>query len=143
LKDTKTPVKIGVIAMVANVFFDIILMGSMGHRGLALATAISGSVNFIFLMFLLKKRLKRIDGHKIFSSTVKMCISAAVMGIFCYFMSDNELFLTNTYLTKRVGLLAFTIASGVVIYALSSLILKCEEFYFVKDMLQNKLKRVK
>jgi len=141
LKDTKTPVKVGVLAMVANVFFDLVLMGPMGHSGLALATAISGSVNFTFLLFLLHKKLGRIDGAKIVRSTVKICISAAIMGVFCYFMADNPIFTTNTGLLKRVGLVFLSIISGAVIYLIAALSLRCEELDFVKNMVLEKLKR--
>jgi putative peptidoglycan lipid II flippase len=138
LKDTKTPVKVGIIAMVANVFFDLTLMGPMGHKGLALATAISGAVNFTFLMFLLKKRLTRIDGKRIAKSTIKICISAAVMGAFCVYMADNALFMTNTELIKRVGIVLFSIVSGAGIYFVLAYLLRCEEIHFVKDILLRK-----
>jgi putative peptidoglycan lipid II flippase len=141
LKDTKTPVKVGIIAMVANVFFDIMLMGPLGHKGLALATSISGSINFIFLMFLLRERLGRIDGTKILSSTVKIAFSAAVMGVFCYYMVKDPIFLTNTQLLKRIGIVAFTIITGQIIYFSIAYLLRCEELYFIKNMLIEKFKK--
>jgi putative peptidoglycan lipid II flippase len=141
LKDTKTPVKVGVLAMVANVFFDIMLMGPLGHKGLALATSISGSVNFIFLMFLLRKRLKRIDGAKIARSTVKMCLCSAVMGVFCYYVAKDPIFLTNIDIMKRVGIVFMTMLSGAGIYFLLTYLLKCEEIHFVKKMIAEKFKQ--
>jgi len=44
-QDMKTPVKIAVVAMAANVGFSLILMFPLGHTGLALATTISATVN--------------------------------------------------------------------------------------------------
>ncbi|MDH5358311.1 MAG: murein biosynthesis integral membrane protein MurJ [Gammaproteobacteria bacterium] len=44
-QDTKTPVKIGVIAMVTNMVLNIILMMQLAHVGLALATALSAVLN--------------------------------------------------------------------------------------------------
>ncbi len=44
-QDTKTPVKIGIIAMVSNMVFNVILVFPLAHAGLALATSLSAFVN--------------------------------------------------------------------------------------------------
>jgi putative peptidoglycan lipid II flippase len=49
-QDTKTPVKIGVIAMIANMGFNLILVWSLDHVGLALATSLSAWVNAMLLL---------------------------------------------------------------------------------------------
>jgi putative peptidoglycan lipid II flippase len=49
-QDTKTPVKIGVIAMVSNMVFNLILVWSLDHVGLALATSLSAWVNALLLL---------------------------------------------------------------------------------------------
>ena len=49
-QDTKTPVKIGVIAMIANMGFNLILVWSLDHVGLALATSLSAWVNALLLL---------------------------------------------------------------------------------------------
>src|SRR5690554_6712119 len=48
-QDTKRPVKYGIIAMAANMLFNIILAIPFGYVGLALATALSGTVNALLL----------------------------------------------------------------------------------------------
>ncbi|WP_444994393.1 murein biosynthesis integral membrane protein MurJ [Aliikangiella sp. IMCC44359] len=54
-QDTKTPVKIGIIAMITNMIFNLILFYPLAHVGLALATAISAIVNASLLFIKLKK----------------------------------------------------------------------------------------
>jgi len=44
-QDTKTPVKIGLIAMVVNMVFNLALIFPLQHAGLALATSLSAFVN--------------------------------------------------------------------------------------------------
>lgn len=44
-QDTKTPVKIGVKAMLANMVFNVILVFPLAHAGLALATSLSAFLN--------------------------------------------------------------------------------------------------
>lgn len=48
-QDTKTPVKIGIIAMVANMVFNLILIWPLAHAGLALATSMSAFLNAALL----------------------------------------------------------------------------------------------
>lgn len=44
-QDTRTPVRIGVIAMAANMVFNLILIFPLQHAGLALATSLSAYLN--------------------------------------------------------------------------------------------------
>ncbi len=54
-QDTKTPVKIGIIAMVVNMVLNIILMLQFAHVGLALATSLSAMLNALLLYIGLRK----------------------------------------------------------------------------------------
>lgn len=55
-KDTRTPVKIAMLCVGLNLALNLILVKSMQHVGLALATAISAWTNVLLLIFVLKKR---------------------------------------------------------------------------------------
>ncbi len=55
-QDTKTPVKIGIIAMISNMGLNIILMIYLEHVGLALATSLSAILNAGLLYQGLRKR---------------------------------------------------------------------------------------
>ena len=44
-QDTRTPVRIGIIAMVVNMVFNLVLVFPLAHAGLALATTLSACVN--------------------------------------------------------------------------------------------------
>lgn len=54
-EDTKTPVKIGIIAMVANMAMNLALIVPLAHAGLALATSLSAWLNGYLLWRGLKK----------------------------------------------------------------------------------------
>lgn len=47
--DTRTPVRIGVIAMLANIVFSLVLVFPLKHAGLALATSLSAFLNAALL----------------------------------------------------------------------------------------------
>jgi putative peptidoglycan lipid II flippase len=55
-QDTRTPVKIAIIAMVANMIMNVILVFPLAHVGLALATALSALINASLLYRLLRKQ---------------------------------------------------------------------------------------
>jgi putative peptidoglycan lipid II flippase len=55
-QDTKTPVKVGIIAMVANMVLNLVLIWPLAHAGLALATALSAFLNAGLLGYLLHKQ---------------------------------------------------------------------------------------
>ncbi|MDX1397350.1 MAG: murein biosynthesis integral membrane protein MurJ [Oceanospirillum sp.] len=54
-QDTKTPVKIGIIAMVANMVFNLMLVFWLDHAGLALATSLSAFLNAGLLWLTLRR----------------------------------------------------------------------------------------
>lgn len=54
-QDTKTPVKIGIQAMILNMLLNLILIFPLAHVGLALATSISAYFNALLLFWGLKK----------------------------------------------------------------------------------------
>lgn len=55
-QDTKTPVKIGIVAMLANMVFNLLLIWPLAHAGLALATSLSACLNAGLLGWGLKRR---------------------------------------------------------------------------------------
>ena len=59
-QDTKTPVKIGIIAVISNIIFNIILVFlfnriDLAHVGLALATSLSAYLQALMLFLKLKE----------------------------------------------------------------------------------------
>jgi putative peptidoglycan lipid II flippase len=55
-QDTRTPVKIGVIAMAVNMVLNVIFIFPLAHAGLALATSLSSCLNAGLLLYLLCRR---------------------------------------------------------------------------------------
>ena len=54
-QDTKTPVKIAVVAMLANIVLNLLLVFPLAHAGLALATSLSACINAALLYRFLRK----------------------------------------------------------------------------------------
>ncbi len=80
LQDTRTPVRIAVISIIANIVLGIILMGPLAHGGLALATSLASMLNLGLLIRALKIKLGPLGLKNIAESACKSVLCAAIMG---------------------------------------------------------------
>ena len=86
-QDTKTPVKIGIKAMAANMLLNIALAPFYGFFGLALATAIAATLNATLLYFGLRKRhIFKFSAHFI-KFLMRLSIAALIMALGIYYYS--------------------------------------------------------
>lgn len=76
-QDTKTPVKIGIQAMIANMVFNLLLIVPLAHAGLALATSLSAFFNASFLYI----NLKRLGVYQLSQKTKYLVIKIALAGV--------------------------------------------------------------
>ncbi|MFW2331543.1 MAG: murein biosynthesis integral membrane protein MurJ [Nitrospinota bacterium] len=127
------------IATVLHLFLCIILLDSLAHAGLALATSITMTVSILFQLYLLRNRLKWINGRMILNSTIKALVGASVMGLTVYYLS-NQFFNFEEGLITRFFLLIGIIIAGIFLYATVTLILKTDEAIEAKDFLIKRLK---
>jgi putative peptidoglycan lipid II flippase len=87
MKDTKTPVIVGtVVTFLIFIPLNPPLLAWLDYRGLALATSISATINMFTLFFLLRRRLKGIEGGKLLASVLKIGFASAVMGTVCHYL---------------------------------------------------------
>jgi len=141
MQDTKTPVKIALIALAANVIFSFILMQPLKHSGLALANALASTVNFTLLFFFFRRKLKRVDGRRIFCSFSKTVLASAIMGIIGGMLLHGKLWQIHGHTLNKTLYLSGTVALCVVVYLFLSYLLKSEEVYYVIKMLKQKFNR--
>lgn len=83
-QDTKTPMRNGALAVGLNIALNLILMKSMDHNGLALATSISAIFTTILLFIGLRKRLGPIGLTSYIGSFFKTLFAAVIMGALVY-----------------------------------------------------------
>ena len=84
MKDTLTPGKVASAALLINVILNLILMWPLKMAGLALATAISVSTNFILLLFIFRKRMGKLAG--LAPTLGKVILASAIMGVALWFI---------------------------------------------------------
>ncbi len=138
LKDTKTPLIGALITFAVNIVACLLLVGPLGHGGLALATTLSSLVNLIFLGYMLRLRVGGFELASIFSSGIRSSIAALLMAIVLYLSIYWLQFGALTLALKVISLIGI-IAIGAVVYMVASYILKVPEQAILKEILLGKL----
>lgn len=116
-QDTRTPVKVGIIAMVANMALNLVLIWPLAHAGLALATALSAFLNAGLLGYLLHKQgvLVFQPGWKRYA--VQLVGGSALMSGTLYFVApDWQAWLTFS-LWQRIAWVSGLVMLGGSLYA--------------------------
>ncbi len=139
LKDTKTPMINGLIAISLNILFNITFVRFMGIYGLAFGTALSSIISSAMLMVRIKHRLKDIRGHLILDGFIKALLASVVMGIVVYILESivENLFFGSTLM--RLMNVVICGSAGLSVYALMLYILRVEEIRDILGYARNKL----
>ena len=134
-QDTKTPVKIGIMAMVANMAFNLMLAPFLGYVGLALATTLSATLN----AWLLYRGLKAAGVYQLPTNTLiyiaKLVVSAGVMAIVVFQLSsDFDVWLAMEFI-EQVQQLTLCIVVGMSSYLLMIALLgvRLSDLKVIKD----------
>lgn len=141
LKDTKTPMINGVIAMLMNIVLNIILVKYLQLAGLALATSISAIVCIFLLFGSLKKKIGYFGQDKIIKTTIKSILSAIVMGFVTYFAYNILSSLLGIGFVREAISLVVSIGIGAITYAILVVVLKVDEVNVVTTMMKKKLNK--
>jgi len=123
-QDTRTPVRIGIIAMMTNMVLNLVLVFGLGmqHVGLALATSLAAFVNagLLFLGLWRARLVTRQPGWFLFA--IRLLVANTAMVVFLdWYAGDWELWLDMDTWT-RVTKLMLTCVGGFLIYAASLLV---------------------
>jgi len=115
-QDTKTPVRIGIIAMVSNMVLNLIFVWPLGHVGLALATSLSACINAFLLWRGLRKR-----GHHVFSDQWKrllriLVLATSALGVCLYMFLQQGWVWTQMSNLQRIGDTLLIVVVGVFVY---------------------------
>ena len=81
VKDTKTPAIVSIIATVIGLISAIMLMDSLGVRGLGLAISIEALINAIVLYVLIVRRVGTTYAHETGKTFLKLLVAGLVMAL--------------------------------------------------------------
>jgi len=121
--DTKTPVRIGIIAMVSNMVFNLILVFPLGYVGLAIATSMSALLN----AGLLYRGLHKAKVYTISKATwlfmAKALGASVLMSLVLVQFQPSEQMWLQLEFSKRALTLVGLIAAGGGCYLITMLLL--------------------
>ncbi len=95
------PASFGLMMLLSNVGVSPERPNGYGHAGVALATSLVATVNFIALVVFMKRRIKRLNGREILASFIKILVASAVMSVVAY---SSYYFLTNYFGEKGLSI---------------------------------------
>lgn len=121
-QDTKTPMRVGVIALVANILLSLILVFPLAHVGLALAISLAAFVNAGLLFRLLRREAvyRALPGWTSF--LLRIALATAIMaGVLLWGVGALDTWLSASPLDRAVRL-AFWIIVGLLVYGAALLL---------------------
>ncbi len=130
MKDTATPVKIGIVAILIDIAGSLILIKFLSHGGIALALSLAGLANMLLLWIFMEKKIGKIITRNLAKDVVKIAFSSAIMGFILYYFKNRMSFFPYIF-TLRMGILFFMIGAGIIIYLIFSLL------FFRKSLMEN------
>ena len=86
LHDTKTPVTVGIGAMVLNVILSLVFivafeaLGWLPLGGLALSNSLATTIEMAVLLGLIRQRLRGLEGKRMLASLARIALASLVMG---------------------------------------------------------------
>ncbi|MGI9274897.1 MAG: murein biosynthesis integral membrane protein MurJ [Endozoicomonas sp.] len=121
-QDTKTPVKVAIIAMVVNMAFNLMLVFWLKHAGLALATTLSAFLNAGLLYRGLRhaKVFRPEPGWWLYA--LRLTLASGCMAAVLLFLEGDTQQWLDWSLWQRAGQMAQIVAAGLAVYGVTLLL---------------------
>ena len=136
LGNSVTPTLVSIMSVALNVVLNLILVRTMGFRGLALGTSIAALVNALVLLALLRRRLGGLEIGRLLETGTKITVAAVAMG-FAVGAAHGWLLgvVPGTDLVSRLVQVFGSIGIGLVVLALGARLLRISEWDRVREHL--------
>jgi putative peptidoglycan lipid II flippase len=155
LDDVKTPMFVSLLSVVIYPFAGYFLMQffsqfyvtpetprGLAHVGLTVATSLIALISFSLLAFMMRRRIKHIEGREILSSFIKIALASAIMSAVCYFSYYflHQQFGGTNLIAKLIECF-IPIGLGGIVFLIVAKILKISEIDKLYNAFARKLKR--
>ena len=109
LQDTKTPVKVAMGCLVINVILNVVFMFPFKIAGIALASAVAGTIDFVILFYIMNKKLNGLwMCMRVFF--IKVFLANSIFGVVLYYVLERMIFGSDGAMLLTIGL------GGVIMY---------------------------
>ncbi|MGE5405070.1 MAG: murein biosynthesis integral membrane protein MurJ, partial [Candidatus Saccharibacteria bacterium] len=140
IQDTRTPVIISIVIVFVNGILAWLLMKSLQHGGLALASSLAATVNMILAYWYLRRKLPTIPEKRMFVNLGKMLLASALMGLGVYAIDIlvSGLLPAHSFIWQALSL-AVSMGIGIIAYLLLVVVLRVEEAWYVYQRIASRL----
>ncbi len=83
LGEAGTAVRWGIVSIVANILAALLMMGPLGHAGLAGASSLAAYVNLAALLWVARRRLGPLGGRAVLASTGRTMAASVPLALWC------------------------------------------------------------
>jgi putative peptidoglycan lipid II flippase len=140
VKQSKTPAQIAASIILLNLALNLALVFRMGEAGVALATAISATLQFALLVRKLHHHLFEPRWRHVIAGAVRMAVASGVMGA-AVVASQAYGGLGTTWACRSLLQVAVIVVGGVIVYTAACYVLRVEELSqaarWVRDRLRS------
>jgi putative peptidoglycan lipid II flippase len=130
-QDTRTPVRVAVLTMFANIVLNVIFLfyffAKFKNGGPALASAMAAYFNISILFVIFRLRFGRLGTRDILMSVGKIALCAGVMGVVCWGALRYSHFNSIEHFLPRLLTFAALIGSATLTYLGLAWLLRCSE----------------
>jgi putative peptidoglycan lipid II flippase len=140
LKETRIPMIASLLSVLTNYFVASLTVDylGIGHRGLALSISVVAIINFVLLLYFMRRRLNGIEGNSLALTFLKVLLASSVMGAVSLVVSNwIESGLGSRSLYVRLIDVGASISAGIIVFFLSARLLRIGEL----DQMTRALKR--
>lgn len=140
---SRTAITLSATTMAVNLALSLLLVRTLGFRGLALATSFAAIVNGLLSLVILRQHIGRLHGTHLLRTLIKTVAASAAMALAVVGVSRVLPTLGPGAGVSAEALRLFaTIASGIVVLALAIRVLRVSEFDDVLDAVVRRARRL-
>lgn len=143
LGKSRIPVAVSVVSVLLNVVLNILLVRTMGYRGLAFGTSLAALFNAGTQLLLLRRELGGIEGRRVTVTLVKIVIASLVMAAAAW---ATDVWLVQLFPGTTIAIQGLRVAGSIlvalVVLALAATVLRIHEFEEARDMVLNRFRRM-
>ncbi len=138
-KDTRTPVWISFWTLLVNIVLGLVLMGPLGHVGLALALTLSTIFNSVVLFAALRKKMGPLGVGSAIASLLRIAPPAFAMAWVVRGMLGAVDWQEAGQMWVKGGVLAAAVCTGIVVYGAGCYLLRVPQVSEAADLIKAKI----
>jgi putative peptidoglycan lipid II flippase len=127
VEDTATPVRVALVALVANLVFCFALVEPLGQGGLALATTLAAYGQVAVLYAVLRRRVGPVEESRLALSVARAFAASAAMGGAIWLAMTGPWLHVSESLARLAGELLATIGAAALLFLVLAWALRAEE----------------